>query len=137
MKRQKCNSIPWSDNYNMIEVNPDDITKLMKLVFKKKIAEKFDVPASNILNIASGIPDNHLSNGQRVFYTKDNDYMLAIDALNKGNRIQIFNWDINIEKDKNNNNRFLISMPDGMPRCIANDVWRILKHEGIGMIYHV
>ena len=33
----KTKDIPWSSNYNMIEVNPNDIPKLMELIFKDKI----------------------------------------------------------------------------------------------------
>ena len=129
-------NVPWSSNYNMIEVNPDDIPKLMELVFKDKMYLGGGI-GENIMHIAPGVPDNHLPNGQRVDYSNDQDYMLAVDALHRGDKIQIFNWDINMRKDEYNDDRFLIGMPDGMPGFIADEVWRLLRSKDIGMIYHI
>jgi hypothetical protein len=96
--------IPWSSNYNTIEVNPDDLTELLTLVFHGQIANK---------------------------------------ALYQGHSVQIFNWDINIERVCDNvvgnsrNERFIITMPDGMPGIIASEVYELLKSHNIGLIYHL
>jgi len=126
--------IPWSSNYNAIEVNPEDLEKLMTLVFHDKIADAF---RRSDTHVAPGVPDNHI-NDRRIEY----DYITAVKALYQGHSIQIFNWDINIEMVRENfinsqKERFMITMPDGMPGYIAEEIWTVLRPEGIGMIYHL
>jgi hypothetical protein len=128
--------IPWSSNYNTIEVNPDDLTELLTLVFHGQIANKaFD---NTYTRVAPGVPVNHIGN-IRI----DHDHQTAIKALYQGHSVQIFNWDINIERVCDNvvgnsrNERFIITMPDGMPGIIASEVYELLKSHNIGLIYHL
>ena len=127
--------IPWSSNYNTIEVNPDDLTKLLKLVFHDQIADKaFD---NTYTRVAPGVPVNHIGN-IRI----DHDYQTALKALYQGHTVQIFNWDINIERvcenfQNSKSEKFIINMPDGMPGIIASEVYELLKSHNIGLIYHL
>ena len=128
-------SISWSSNYNTIEVNPNDLNRLMELVFHDKIADKaFN---NRETRIAPGIPNNHVGN-IRI----DHDYMTAVKALYQGHTVQIFNWDINIERvnevfQGSERERFMINMPDGMPGIIASEVYELLESYNIDMLPHL
>tara|TARA_R100000808_G_C2113765_1_gene127058 strand:+ start:529 stop:960 length:432 start_codon:yes stop_codon:yes gene_type:complete len=127
--------ISWSSNYNAIEVKPDDIPQLMTLVFHDNIADKaFN---NSDTHVAPGVPSNHIGN-MKI----EHDYRTAVKALYQGHSVQIFNWDINIDRvhevfQDSERERFVITMPDGMPGIIASEVYELLKSHNIGLRYHL
>ena len=76
---KKAKDIPWSSNYNMIEVNPDDINKLKgiaKTKAFKNIAfdiniEYDDIKNRYLINMPDGLPDTIADKIWKFLRTKD------------------------------------------------------------------